>query len=293
MDMPVDTDSGFQGLLKLARDRSIEGRTGLVQSVGDLFFNTDKVLSGRERSLMTEILRQLIHDVELSVRLALSERLAGEDGAPKDLIEILANSEIEVAYPILRDSSVLQDIDLIEIIQHRTMNHQLAVAMRDSLTESVSNALVETGNSDVIKTMLDNSGAEISARTLEFLVDQSKTIDSYQNPLLHRKDLGSDLARRMYWWVSAALRKHITDAFNLSTEEIEEFLEDAVDHVVSREAAENNVNKGTALAGQLNQEKRLLRIFWCKRSARGKFLFSKICSPNSRVASKIGAAVYI
>ena len=165
--------------------------------------------------------------------------------------------------------------------------------MRDSLTESVSDALVETGNSDVIKTMLDNSGAEISARTLEFLVDQSKTIDSYQNPLLHRKDLGSDLARRMYWWVSAALRKHITDAFNLSTEEIEEFLEDAVDHVVSGEAAENNVNKGTALAGQLNQEKKLPRIFWCKRSARGKFLFSKICSPNSRVASKIGAAVYI
>ena len=151
------------------------------------------------------------------------------------------------------------------------------------MTESVSNALVETGNSDVIKTMLDNSGAEISARTLEFLVDQSKTIDSYQNPLLHRKDLGSDLARRMYWWVSAALRKHITDAFNLSTEEIEEFLENAVDHVVLGEAAENNVNKGTALAGQLNQEKRLLRIFWCKRSARRKFLFSKICSPNSRV----------
>ena len=125
MDMPVDTDSGFQGLLKLARDRSIEGRTRLVQSVGDLFFNTDTVLSDRERSLMTEILRQLIHDVELSVRLALSERLAGEDGAPKDLMEILTNSEIEVAYPILRDSSVLQDIDLIEIIQHRTMTISL------------------------------------------------------------------------------------------------------------------------------------------------------------------------
>ena len=59
MDMPVNTDSGFEGLLKLARDRSVEGRTRLVQSVGDLFFDTDTVLSDRERSLMTEILRQL------------------------------------------------------------------------------------------------------------------------------------------------------------------------------------------------------------------------------------------
>ncbi len=150
MDMPVKSDSEFEGLLKLARDRSVDGRTRLVQSVGDLFFDTDKILSDRERSLMTEILRQLIHDVEMSVRLALSERLATEDSAPKELIQILANSEIEVAYPILRESSVLQDIDLIEIIQHRTMNHQLAVAMRDSLSESVSDALVETRNSYVI-----------------------------------------------------------------------------------------------------------------------------------------------
>jgi uncharacterized protein (DUF2336 family) len=257
MDMPVKPDSGFDGLLKLARDRSVEGRTRLVQSVGDLFFDTDKVLSDRERTLMTEILRQLIHDVEMSVRLALSERLATEDLAPKDLIQILANAEIEVAYPILRESSVLQDIDLIEIIQHRTMNHQLAVAMRDSLSESVSDALVETNNSDVIKTLLDNSGAEISARTLEYLVDQSKTIDTYQNPLLHRKDLGSDLARRMYWWVSAALREHITDAFDVSPEDIEEILEDTVGDLVSGDAAENGGNKGAALAGQLNQENKI------------------------------------
>ena len=257
MDMPVNTDSGFEGLLKLARDRSVEGRTRLVQSVGDLFFDTDTVLSDRERLLMTEILRQLIHDVEMSIRLALSKRLAAEDGAPKDLIQILANAEIEVAYPILKDSSVLQDIDLIEIIQHRTMNHQLAVAMRDSLSESVSDALVETGNGDVIKTLLDNSGAEFSARTLEYLVDQSETIDSYQNPLLHRKDLESNLARRMYWWVSAALREHISDAFDHSTEDIEEFIEDAVDDLVSGDKAANDVKKGVALAGQLHQEKKI------------------------------------
>lgn len=257
MDMPVKSDSEFEGLLKLARDRSVDGRTRLVQSVGDLFFDTDKILSDRERSLMTEILRQLIHDVEMSVRLALSERLSTEDSAPKELIQILANSEIEVAYPILRESSVLQDIDLIEIIQHRTMNHQLAVAMRDSLSESVSDALVETRNSDVIKTLLDNSGAKISAQTLEYLVEQSKTIDIFQNPLLHRKDLGSELARRMYWWVSAALREHITNAFNLTPEDLEEYIEDAVDGLVMGETAAGGTNKGATLASQLNQEKRI------------------------------------
>jgi uncharacterized protein (DUF2336 family) len=257
MDMPVGSENGFDGLLKLARDKSVEGRTRLVQSVGDLFFDTDKVLTDRERSLMTEILRQLIHDVEMSVRKALSKRLASEDAAPKDLIQVLANDEIEVAFPILRESSVLQDIDLIEIIQHRTMNHQLAVAMRDSLSESVSDALVEAGNADVIKSLLDNNGAEISARTMEYLVDQSKTIDAYQNPLLHRKDLGSELARRMYWWVSAALREHIVDAFELSPEDLEEYLEDAVGDLVVEGAAHGQQSKGAALAGQLKQENKI------------------------------------
>jgi uncharacterized protein (DUF2336 family) len=105
--------------------------------------------------------------------------------------------------------------------------------------------------------LLDNNGAEISARTMEYLVDQSKTIDAYQNPLLHRKDLGSELARRMYWWVSAALREHIVDAFELSPEDLEEYLEDAVGDLVVEGAAHGQQSKGAALAGQLKQENKI------------------------------------
>jgi len=84
-------------LLALARDRSIDGRTRLVQIVGDLFFDAERVLNDRERSHMTEILRQLIHDVEKTVRRAVADRLAAEAKAPSDLVVSLANDEIEVA----------------------------------------------------------------------------------------------------------------------------------------------------------------------------------------------------
>lgn len=54
----------------------------------------DKHLSERERSLMTEISNDLIHDVEMAVRRALAERLALKENAPHELVGILANDEI-------------------------------------------------------------------------------------------------------------------------------------------------------------------------------------------------------
>jgi len=209
--MTVSPDKEMQDLLDLARDKSANGKSQLVQIVGDLFFEEERVLNERERTLMTDILRQLIQDVEISVRKALADRMAEESEAPSDLINILANDELDVAHNILLKSEVLQDLELIEIIQHQTFEHQLTIAMRDKVSEAVSEALVETGNTKVIKTLIENDSAQISDDTIETLVNASKTEEPLQEPLLNRPDLSPRLAKRMYWWVSAALRKHIVE----------------------------------------------------------------------------------
>lgn len=214
-----------QQLFDLARDKSVAAREALTATVTDLFFARGDVLTDRERALMSEILRQLINDIESSVRRALAEKLAQHKDAPRDLILALANDEIVVAQSILMHSEVLRDEELIEIIHHRTLEHQLAVAMRKSLNEPVSDALVETGNIDVIAKLLENHDARISRETLAYLVEQSQRVDSYQNPLLRRPELDPNLARRMYWWVSAALRRHILDNFPVKPSDFDDALE--------------------------------------------------------------------
>src|SRR5207302_5420863 len=124
-------------LYSLARDKSIAGRQALTATVTDLFFAQGNVLTDRERALMTEILRQLINDVEGSVRRLLAEKLARQKDAPRDLVVTLANDEIGVAHPILMHSEVLLDAELIEIIHHRTLEHQLVIAVRKSVSEPV------------------------------------------------------------------------------------------------------------------------------------------------------------
>jgi hypothetical protein len=75
----VDSDT----LLTLAREKSQAGRNSLFGTVQELFVKNDGNLTDRERALMGEILRQLIHEVELSVRKDVAKRLADRDDAPR------------------------------------------------------------------------------------------------------------------------------------------------------------------------------------------------------------------
>ncbi|MCH7646906.1 MAG: DUF2336 domain-containing protein, partial [Nitrospinae bacterium] len=75
----------------------------------------------------------------------------------------------------------------------------------------------DTGDVDVITTLLQNGDAEISRSLMAHLVAESKRIDKFQMPLVNRRDLPPDLAQKMYWWVSAAIRHHIVTTFDIDS----------------------------------------------------------------------------
>lgn len=248
-------NAGVNQLLDLARDNSVAGRTALVGAVSDLYFDRAAGHGEAERALMTNILRQLIHDVEMSVRCALSARLADHDSAPRELVIILASDQIEAAYPILSRSAVLEDNDLLVLIRERADEHRLAIAMRQSVSALVSDALVAGGSEGVIETLLENRGAEISAATMAYLVEQSRRVDAYRGPLLDRSDLGPDLARRMYGWVSAALRRHILENFEIDPGTLDGALDATIKQAEAETAAASDQRgqAGRELAGHLQR----------------------------------------
>jgi uncharacterized protein (DUF2336 family) len=226
-----DNKVDVRQLMDLAHDKSAESRRVLLENISDLFLSPEGRLSERERSLMAGILSHLIHDVEMSVRRDLAKRLADEEGAPHELIVVLANDEFEIAHPILAGSGVLSDSDLIEIVRHRTQEHRLDVATRGPLSEAVAEALVDTGDRDVIEALLNNHDAEISSRTMDYLVSESQRVDSFQHPLLRRPDLPVTLAHRMFWWVSAALREHILENYKVDEATLDTLIHDTTTRV--------------------------------------------------------------
>jgi len=280
-------------LLELARDKSVAGRRALINIIADIFLEQGSALTDRERSLVTEILRQLIHDVEITVRHSLADRLARLRNVPKDLIGELANDSIEVALPILLESDLLQDVELVEIILHRTLEHQLAIAMRREVSESVSDVLIGRGNPNVVKTLLENHGARISAKTMAYLVEESKRVDTYQDPLLRRPDLGPELARRMYHWVSAALRKHILENFPVE----QDGLDYAMEQTALRLSSESGIfdrshESSIELAEELNETGMITAHLLIQTLREGEIslfvaLFAKLTGLSHHVVQRI------
>ncbi len=79
-------DKEIERLLGLARDKSDAGRERLINTVSDLFTEDEQTLTERERALMTDILNQLIREVEMTVRRHISERVSVLPHAPRELI---------------------------------------------------------------------------------------------------------------------------------------------------------------------------------------------------------------
>ncbi len=91
--------------------------------------------------------------------------------------------------------------------------------------------MIGTGNVDVIKTLLENNNADISGSAMGCRVEQSENIDDIQVPLINRGDLGPDLAKRIYWWVSAALRKHIVEHYRIDEAELDDKIQGTIHYI--------------------------------------------------------------
>jgi len=233
-------------LLSLARESSVKSKTELAAIVDSLFDDQGTALSDREKSLMFNIIQQLVHEVEVSVRKKLSEKFATDDEVPHELVKALASDELDVAYPILTKSNVLHNEDLIEIIRLRTEEYHLAITLRDDISETVTDVLVETSSVGVITQLLKNENAHISQATMAYLVEQSKRVDTFQDPLLHRTDLPEALAKKMFMWVSAALRTHIVERYEIDPSTTDRLLEQA-----AREGYEATLSEKTDSSSEL------------------------------------------
>jgi len=93
---------------------------------------------------------------------------------------------------------------------------------------------------------------------MEYLVEESRRVDSYQEPLVLRPELGRDLAKRMCMWVSAALREYILAKFKIEPAEVDALLGETIDEIVQDiEEDGQSSSKSAELAEKLHRSGRL------------------------------------
>jgi uncharacterized protein (DUF2336 family) len=213
--------SPYEKLLELAHQRALKGKGGLAASVAEMCLASKSSLSKRELELAFEILRLLVDKVEVNIRRHIADYLAERSDVPADLVKRLAMDDIGVAYPILTHNTLLRENDLIEVVETCSLRHRQAVAIRPNISRDVTDSLVAHDEIEVLTTLICNETADIGEASMAHLVERSLDIESFREPLAHRKEMTPDMARRMYIWAEDTLRSFIIDEFGVNPESFE------------------------------------------------------------------------
>ena len=155
------------------RRGSQEKRVETLRRVTDLFLVGSAKLNEEQIQVFDEVLGHLITRMESKALIELSERLAPVNNAPINVVNSLArDDEIAIAAPVLSLSDRLTTADLIEIAMAKSQAHLLAISKRSSLSESLTDTLVERGDEQVIRKDAENEGARLSEKAYACLIER-------------------------------------------------------------------------------------------------------------------------
>ena len=149
--------------------------------------------------------------METAVRAELATRFADAADAPVSLIRRLAHDEASVAGAVLRASPVLTDEDLLSVVRTHGQEHLRAVSIRPTVSEAVSDVIVERGDDTTLGTLLRNDGAQLSRAASEAAVERARVNPALHEATVARSALPADLLNDMYFVVEARLRQQILE----------------------------------------------------------------------------------
>ena len=251
--------SRLNDLLNLAKEPSSEKRRELLRGITDVFLESTTEFNTSQAESFGAIVGQIAREFEMSVRQELAERLACVPEAPRNLISMLANDEIDVAQTILQSSGVLHDADLIAIVRLQSQEHLAAICERDTISETVTNELVERGDDKVFLKLVANEGAELSRSSMETIVQRSEKNKALQAPIIQRQDLPPDLMNEMFFFVSSKLRSFILDRNkDLDPKLVDEMIQSTTDSLsLDLESSEKKLTRAQEYVAQAEQRNQL------------------------------------
>ncbi len=179
-----------------------------------LWHATDLLIAGRysddEIWTFGEVIGRLADEIEVAARAQLAERLARNEVAPVNIIQKLAfDDSIDVAGPVLRESTRLDDNALVANAQTKSQPHLLAISQRTSLDDTVTDVLVTRGNQEVVNSVARNGGARFSGFGFLHMIKRAEGDSILAEQLGLRKDIPRHLFQQLISKASADVKKRL------------------------------------------------------------------------------------
>jgi len=226
----------YSETIDLQPQQALSGRTRTViaRRLADIVCLPSSRIGPQERWIVGDLLHEILKYSEPALRRRVAMRLAEISDAPSGLVRSLAIDTFEVAEPLLEKSETLTDFDLLEIIKAGNLEHRIAIAKRDRVSEVVTATLIASGEYNVLTTLLKNHGAHLAPPTIDHLVAAASEEAAYVPLLLKRPELRPRAAMRLFWSARHTERLQILERFGVDRT----LMIEAVDDVFAMAAQE-------------------------------------------------------
>ena len=230
-----------------------EKRLNALTRITDLFIAGTGHHSPRVINLFDDVLSSLIATIEVNARAQLARQLARcTDSPPKVLRSLAFDDSVAVAGPVLTHSAQLSDKVLIDNANTKSQGHLEAITQRQTLSEPVTDALIERGNERVVRLVVKNTGARISDGGFAKLAGKAANDEGLTRYVGARRDIPRDFFLKLLETASAQVRAKLI-ASNPT-------LTDAVRETVSGIAADISIDVRNSSRDHAKARARIKRL---------------------------------
>lgn len=210
----------------------------MVRKLADIVVLPPSRLSANERSLVADIMLQILDKVDEELRIEIARRVARVVESPNALVRAILLDEPHVAAPLIRRIDPIPEALLMECARTRTTAHREMIARRADLTASLADVILEFNEPEVVKLLLRRDEFQFSPTAIDLLVSRSPNEPEMQALLLRRRELEPAHGFMMFWWVDTDNRKRILTRFALDRSIVQDSLEELYPRVFRGEGAD-------------------------------------------------------
>jgi uncharacterized protein (DUF2336 family) len=238
---------------------SFDRHNEILTSVTDLFINGAQRFSEDQIGVFDDVMARLVNTIEAKARAKLADRLAPIANAPLNVIHLLAfDDDIDVARPILTRSERLNEHALLATANSKSQQHLQAIAQRRSLSEAVTDILVERGDRGVVHLVVKNRGARFSDAAFRTLVNRASGDDTLASEVGMRNDIPRPHFLMLLDKASSAVRARLVAENPQASSDIEGVVAEVVGNI--RSEVRNASPAFAAAEAEVERQNRIRRI---------------------------------
>ena len=172
-------------------------------------------LSAGDRAYADEILKIIAADAAALVRRSLAVALKSSPKLPPEVARKLAADIDAIALPILQSSPSLSDADLVEVLRAAGPSKQVAIASREVLSETVTQAIAEFAVESAVERALANDNARFGAPGLMAALQRFPERESITEAMIARRALPVSVVEKLVSVVSGEVFDRLVNKHEL------------------------------------------------------------------------------